>query len=124
LIEIDVSPATYQGGHMPGAQLWKVYADLLQLNYRIIDRHACAEPFVGSEITLETSGVVYGCGASLALWLLRYYGHVRVSFLNGSRRKWRRRSGNKHRDARVVEATYSVAGFEQVQETSASRTSR
>jgi thiosulfate/3-mercaptopyruvate sulfurtransferase len=88
IVEIDVSRTAYEGGHIPGALLWNVYADLLQPNYRIIEREFLAMLLGQSGITPETTVVVYGYGASLGFWMLRYYGHVRVSFLNGSRRKW------------------------------------
>jgi thiosulfate/3-mercaptopyruvate sulfurtransferase len=88
VIEVDVSRATYDEGHLPGAQLWNVYADLLQPNYRVVEREPFAALLARSGITPETSVVVYGYAASLGFWLLRYYGHPRVSFLNGSRRKW------------------------------------
>jgi thiosulfate/3-mercaptopyruvate sulfurtransferase len=88
VIEIDVSRAAYDGGHIPGAIFWNVYADLLQPTYRIVDRAAFAQLLGRSGITPESTVVVYGYGASLGFWMLRYYGHPRVAFLNGSRRKW------------------------------------
>jgi thiosulfate/3-mercaptopyruvate sulfurtransferase len=88
IIEIDVSRSAYDGGHIPGALLWNVYTDLLQQNYRIIEREAFAGLLRRSGITPETMVVVYGYAAALGYWMLRYYGHSRVSFLNGSRRRW------------------------------------
>lgn len=43
LIEVDVNPAAYNIGHIPGALLWNVYKDLLQPNYRIVERDAFAD---------------------------------------------------------------------------------
>ena len=88
VVEIDVNRTAYDGGHIAGALLWNVYADLLQPNYRIIDRESFAALLARSGITPETTVVVYGYAASLGFWMLRHYGHRRVSFLNGSRRKW------------------------------------
>jgi len=88
IIEIDVSRTAYEASHITSALLWNVYTDLLQPNYRIIEREAFATLLGRSGITPETTVVVYGYGASLGFWMLRYYGHTRVSFLNGSRRKW------------------------------------
>ena len=34
LVEVDVSPAAYDEGHMPGAVLWNAYTDLRDQNYR------------------------------------------------------------------------------------------
>ena len=88
ILEIDVNRTAYDSGHIRGALLWNVYADLLQPNYRIIERETFAALLSHSGITPETTVVVYGYGASLGFWMLHYYGHTRVSFLNGSRRKW------------------------------------
>ena len=30
LVEVDVSPAAYESGHIPGAVLWNAYTDLRQ----------------------------------------------------------------------------------------------
>jgi thiosulfate/3-mercaptopyruvate sulfurtransferase len=88
VIEIDVSRAAYDTSHIRGAQLWNVYTDLLQPNYRIIERESFAALLARSGITAETTVVVYGYAASLGFWMLRHYGHRRVSLLNGSRRRW------------------------------------
>jgi len=88
VIEVDVSPTAYDAGHLPGAVLWNVYRDLLQPNYRIIERDAFARLLGASGIGPGTRAVVYGYAASLAFWMMAYYGHHRVSFLNGSRTKW------------------------------------
>jgi len=88
IIEIDVSRVAYDSSHIPGALLWNVYTDLLQPSYRIIERETLAQLLGRSGITPETTVVVYGYAASLGFWMLRYYGHSRVSFLNGSRRRW------------------------------------
>src|SRR5579864_5703841 len=88
LIEVDVSPAAYNTGHIPGALLWNVYKDLLQPNYRIVERDAFAHLLSRSGITPETRVVVYGYAAAMAFWMMVHYGHHRVSFLDGSRTKW------------------------------------
>ena len=88
VIEVDVSPAAYNTGHIPGALLWNVYRDLLQPNYRIIEREPFAELLSSSGITPDTRVVVYGYAAAMAFWMMAHYGHYRVSFLNGSRPKW------------------------------------
>ena len=88
LIEIDVSPNAYTTGHIEGALLWNVYSDLLQPNYRIVERQAFADLLGRSGIRPDMTVVVYGYAAALGFWMLRHYGHTRVSFLNGSRGKW------------------------------------
>lgn len=88
VIEVDVSPSAYDTGHIPGALSWNVYKDLLQPNYRIVERTAFARLLSSSGISPETRVVVYGYAASLAFWMMVHYGHHRISFLNGSRTKW------------------------------------
>ncbi len=88
LIEVDVSPAAYTAGHIDGAVLWNAYKDLLQPNYRIVERDAFAALLSRSGIRPGTRVVFYGYAASLGFWMLARYGHNEVSFLNGSRAKW------------------------------------
>ena len=88
VIEVDVSPAAYSTGHVPGALLWNVYKDLLQPNYRIIERATFADLLGRSGVEPDTRVVVYGYAAAMAFWMMVHYGHHRVSFLNGSRTKW------------------------------------
>lgn len=117
VIEVDVSRAAYDEGHIPGALLWNVYADLLQPNYRVIDRAPFAALLSRSGITPATTVVVYGYAASLGFWLLRYYGHRRVSFLNGSRRKWlAEHLPLSSETPSVASLGYTVGDFEPVEE--------
>jgi len=88
VIEVDVSPTAYTAGHIDGAVLWNAYKDLLQPNYRIVERDAFAALLSRSGIGPETRVVFYGYAASLGFWMLARYGHNEVSFLNGSRGKW------------------------------------
>src|SRR5579864_2195265 len=74
VIEVDVIPAAYNTGHLPGALLWNVYKDLLQPNYRIIERDAFADLLARSGVTPETHVVVYGYAAAMALWMMAHYG--------------------------------------------------
>ena len=87
-IEVDVSPAAYNAGHIAGAQLWNVYSDLLQPDYRIIERDAFAQLLGRSGITPDMQVVVYGYAAAMAFWMMVHYGHNRVSLLSGSRTRW------------------------------------
>jgi thiosulfate/3-mercaptopyruvate sulfurtransferase len=115
VVEIDVSRTAYDAGHIPGALLWNVYADLLQPDYRIVEREPFSELLALSAITPGTTVVVYGYGASLGFWMLRHYGHTRVSFLNGSRRKWLAEQLPMSTDVPSVEATtYSVGDLQPV----------
>jgi thiosulfate/3-mercaptopyruvate sulfurtransferase len=88
VIEVDVSPAAYNTGHIPGAVFWNVYKDLLRPDYRVIERNAFAKLLGSSGISPDTRVVVYGYAAAMAFWIMTHYGHQRVSFLDGSRTKW------------------------------------
>ena len=88
IIEVDVSPKAYTGGHIPGALFWNVYTDLLQPDYRIIERDAFAALLGKAGVRPGMRVVVYGYAASLAFWMMVHYGHHQVSFLNGSRTRW------------------------------------
>lgn len=88
VIEVDVSPKAYEAGHLADAQLWNVYTDLLQPNYRIIEREAFASLLGRSGIRPGMRVAFYGYAASLGFWLMKHYGHPQVGFLNGSRVKW------------------------------------
>jgi thiosulfate/3-mercaptopyruvate sulfurtransferase len=112
VIEIDVNRTAYDGGHIPGALLWNVYADLLQPNYRVIEREPFAALLARSGIAAHTTVVVYGYGASLGLWMLRLYGHSHVGFVNGSRRKWVDEGRPLTVDAPILPASsYAVTDF-------------
>ena len=50
VIEVDVSPANYDEGHIPGATLWDAYKDLRHPDYTPIDRDEL-------DALLERSGV-------------------------------------------------------------------
>jgi thiosulfate/3-mercaptopyruvate sulfurtransferase len=86
---VDVSPATYDEGHVPGAVLWNIYADLKDADYRLVDRDAVVELAQRSGIEEDTLVVCYGYGPAIGLWLLRLHGHDRVVLLDGDRSRWR-----------------------------------
>lgn len=117
VIEVDVSPAAYNSGHIPGAQLWNVYKDLLQPNYRIIEREAFAQLLSNSGITPDTQVVVYGYAAAMAFWMMVHYGHNRVSLLNGSRTRWTSEGQPLTTDDPAVTPTrYDVADLGEVRD--------
>jgi thiosulfate/3-mercaptopyruvate sulfurtransferase len=88
LVEVDVSPASYNEGHIPGAILWNAYADLRDASYAQIGREALGSLLSRSGITAGTTVVFYGYGAPLGYWLLRTYGHADVRLLMGLRDRW------------------------------------
>jgi thiosulfate/3-mercaptopyruvate sulfurtransferase len=88
LIEVDVSRAAYDGGHIPGAVLWNAYVDLRSPDYTPIDQRGLATLLSEAGVTPETTVVFYGYGQYLGLWLLKRHGHDRVLVLDGGRERW------------------------------------
>ena len=88
IVELDVSAAAYQAGHIPGAVLWNAYTDLRQPGYERVSHHELQELVRNSGIAADTTVVVYGYGAHLGYWLLKSCGHGHVKLLDGSRDRW------------------------------------
>jgi thiosulfate/3-mercaptopyruvate sulfurtransferase len=88
LVEVDVSPATYRDGHIPGAVLWNAYADLRDQNYRPVGLEELQRLLSRSGISSHTRVVTYGYAAPLGFWLLKAHGHRDVRMLMGSRDQW------------------------------------
>lgn len=88
LVEVDVSRAAYEQGHIPGAVLWNAYVDLRHPDYTPIDADEFERLFSSSGLTPEKTVVCYGYGAHLGFWLLRSFGHERVRVMDGPRDKW------------------------------------
>src|SRR5579864_7286722 len=88
LIEVDVAPTTYREGHIPGALLWNIYADLRHPDYMPIDTPELERVLSRSGITRATTVVFYGYGAHLGYWLLESHGHRDVRLLDGPREQW------------------------------------
>jgi thiosulfate/3-mercaptopyruvate sulfurtransferase len=88
LVEIDVSRAAYDEGHIPGAVLWNAYSDLRDANYKPVGLAEFGRLLTQSGITPDTCVVTYGYSAPLGFWLLRAHGHEDVRMLMGSRDQW------------------------------------
>jgi thiosulfate/3-mercaptopyruvate sulfurtransferase len=88
LIEVDVTRAVYDEGHIPGAVLWNAYTDLRDGDYRPVGQAELGRLLSRSGVTPETTVVFYGYGAPLGFWLLKSYGHADVRMLMGSREQW------------------------------------
>ena len=88
-VEVDVSPKSYDEGHIPGAVLWDIYQDLKDLKYRLVDGTALETILSRSGITPATKVVFYGYGPALGYWLLKLYRHRDASVLNLSKQQWR-----------------------------------
>jgi thiosulfate/3-mercaptopyruvate sulfurtransferase len=88
VIEVDVSPKSYDEGHIPGAVFWDIYKALKDPSYRLVDASALESILSSSGITASTKVVLYGYGPALGYWLLKLYRHLDVSVLNLSKRRW------------------------------------
>ncbi len=88
LVEVDVSRAAYDEGHIPGAVLWNAYGDLRDADYRPVGEANLRRLLSSSGVEPETTVVTYGYGAPLGFWLLKAYGHENVRMLMGSREQW------------------------------------
>ena len=69
VVDVDVSGAIYEEGHISGAVLWDAYKDLRHPDYRPIDRDELDALLSRSGITPETTVVFYGYAPYLGYWL-------------------------------------------------------
>ncbi len=88
LVEVDVSPAAYETGHVPGAVLWNAYADLRDSDYLPVGREELERLLSLAGIEADTTVVFYGYGAALGFWLMRAHLHADVRLLEGDREQW------------------------------------
>ncbi|MFC6836151.1 sulfurtransferase [Halomarina ordinaria] len=96
LLEVDIDPATYDRGHIPGATPVDWKADLQDSTTFDVPTTAAFEDLLGGlGVTADSTVVVYGdmrnWFAAHAYWLLTYYGHADVRLLDGGRDYWRAR---------------------------------
>ena len=89
VVEVDVSRAAYEQGHIPGAILWNAYTDLHHADYSPVERSEFEELLSRSGLTPDDTIVFYGYGPFLGFWLMKAYGHQRTLVLNGTRQGWR-----------------------------------
>jgi thiosulfate/3-mercaptopyruvate sulfurtransferase len=89
IVEVDVSAAPFDAGHIPGAVFWDAYTDLRPVGYRPLDPPDFARLLSRSGIGPDTTVVFYGYGAYLGYWLMRSHGHARVHLMSGGRDRWR-----------------------------------
>ena len=88
IVEVDVSPAAYDQGHIPGAVLWDAYGDLRDPAYRPVPTSELQRLISRSGITPDTTVVFYGYAAALGFWLMKAHGHRDVRMLAGPRDQW------------------------------------
>jgi thiosulfate/3-mercaptopyruvate sulfurtransferase len=90
VVEVDVSPAAYVEGHLPGAVLWNVYQDLKDADYRLVDKAAMERLVERSGIARDAVVVFYGYAPAIGFWLMRLFGHTEARILNAGRATWQR----------------------------------
>jgi thiosulfate/3-mercaptopyruvate sulfurtransferase len=111
LIEVDVNPAAYDGGHIEGAVGWDWKKDLQDQTVRDLASKDALEKKLGeSGVTPETTILLYGDNnnwfAAYAYWALKYYGHDNVKLVNGGRVKWEAEGRPYTTDAPQVEPSH------------------
>lgn len=109
VIEVDVTGARYQQGHIPGAVLWNAYTDLHHSDYSPLERPELESLFEKSRISATTTVVFYGYAPYLGFWVMKSLGHSRVRVLSVSRDTWVGEGYPWMTDiAEVGRSTYSV----------------
>jgi thiosulfate/3-mercaptopyruvate sulfurtransferase len=89
VVEVDVSPASFDDWHIDGAVLWNVYSDLKDADYHTIDPAAMEQLLARSGIGPDSTVVCYGYAPALGFWLLTLFGHADVRILDCARAAWR-----------------------------------
>jgi thiosulfate/3-mercaptopyruvate sulfurtransferase len=92
-IEVDVDTAAYTDGHMPAAIGFNWQTQLNDPVRRDIPSRAEVERLLSrAGVAGDTLIALYGDNnnwfAAYAFWLFRYYGHERVTLIDGGRKKW------------------------------------
>jgi thiosulfate/3-mercaptopyruvate sulfurtransferase len=110
VVELDVSPASYDAGHIPGAVLWSAYSDLRDSDYTPVGRAELERLLSRSGISPDTTLVFYGYGAALGVWLMQAHGHADVRMLAGPREEWTEAGGGWSADVpEPPESSYPLA---------------
>lgn len=88
IIEVDVSTASYDGGHIPGAVLWNVYRDFKTPSYEPVGLDTIRARVEASGIDRSSTVVFYGYAPAMGVWLLSLLGHCDVRMLDCPRETW------------------------------------
>ena len=105
LIELDVSPAAYEQGHIPGAVFWNAYGDLRDSQYKPVKRAELGRLLSSSGVGAETTLVFYGYGAALGFWSMKAHGHGDVRMFASQREDWPEAGGAWSREVPELVAT-------------------
>lgn len=88
VVEVDVSSAAYDRGHVAGAVLWNAYTDLRHPDYTPINPDELDGLLSRTGVTPETTVALYGYAPLLGSWLLDWHGHERIRVMAGPRERW------------------------------------
>ena len=88
VVEVDVSPAAYDEGHIPGAVLWDAYRDLRHPDYSPIDADELNALLSRSGIAPDSTVVFYGYAPYLGFWLMERHGHEEIRLMESPRTRW------------------------------------
>lgn len=116
LVEVDVDTSQYETGHIPGAVAFNWQTQLQdQVARDIISKEDLEKLLSSVGVTPDTHLVLYGDNnnwfAAYAFWVLKYYGHDKVSLMDGGRKKWLAEERETTTDAASYPATeYKVSG--------------
>jgi thiosulfate/3-mercaptopyruvate sulfurtransferase len=116
LIEVDVNPSAYDGGHIEGSVGWDWKKDLQDQTVRdLASADSLARKLGESGVTPDTTVLLYGDNnnwfAAYAYWALKYYGHDRVKLVNGGRVKWEQEGRPYTTDVpQVTPTSYAFTG--------------
>ena len=88
IVEVDVSTAAYDAGHIEGAVLWNVYRDCKTAMYEPIDLDTVRRLVEASGIDPSSTVVFYGYAPAMGAWLLSLLGHRDVRILDCARGAW------------------------------------
>jgi thiosulfate/3-mercaptopyruvate sulfurtransferase len=93
VVEVSVETSLYDTEHLPGAVNFSWTTQLQdQVNRDIISRENFEALLSQAGITPDTHVIIYGDNnnwfAAYGFWLFKYYGHEKVSLMNGGIKKW------------------------------------
>ncbi len=93
IVEVGYDMKDYDSGHISGAVGWGWNTSFQHpIRKDLPDKMGMEELLARSGIEQDTTILVYGTRrngyATFALWLLKFYGHKDVRFMDGNREKW------------------------------------
>jgi len=88
IVEVDVSSAAYDAGHVAGAVLWNVYRDFKTPAYEPVDLDTIRTRVEVSGIDPSSTVVFYGYAPAMGVWLLSLLGHSDAHILDCPREAW------------------------------------